>query len=105
VTEAILNVSGVEELHDVHIWTITSGIYALSTHVLIHDQMMSHTGEIIASINRELAEKFNITHTTFQLECEKCVDCAEGLVCQIQRPKEVSDVENKFSTKANGSSK
>ena len=88
VTETIKNVNGVVELHDIHIWTITSGIYALSTHILIQDQMLSHTSEIIATINRELEQKFNITHTTFQLECEKCDNCAQGLVCQIQRPEE-----------------
>jgi len=89
VTEVIKGVKGVVELHDVHIWTITSGIYALSTHILIEDQMLSHTSEIIAEINRELEQKFNITHTTFQLECEKCDNCAQGLVCQIQRHEDV----------------
>jgi cobalt-zinc-cadmium efflux system protein len=88
VTEAIKGVQGVVELHDLHIWTITSGIYALSTHILIQDQMLSRTREITAAINRELDKKFNITHTTFQLENEKCEDCAEGLVCQIQRPED-----------------
>ena len=88
VTEVIKGVKGVVELHDLHIWTITSGIYALSTHILIQDQMLSRAGEITATVNRELAQKFNITHTTFQLENEKCENCAEGLVCQIQRPEE-----------------
>jgi len=89
VTEVVKGVKGVVELHDVHIWIITSGIYALSTHILIEDQMLSHTSEIIAEINRELEQKFNITHTTFQLECEKCDNCAQGLVCQIQRHEDV----------------
>ena len=88
VTEVIKGVKGVVELHDLHIWTITSGIYALSTHILIQDQMLSRAGEITTAINRELAQKFNITHTTFQLENEKCENCAEGLVCQIHRPEE-----------------
>ena len=46
---------------------------------------LEHIDEIIATINHELEQKFNITHTTFQLECEKCDNCAQGLVCQIQR--------------------
>lgn len=87
VTQAIMSVKGVRELHDVHIWTITSGINALSTHVLVDDQLMSHTGEIITAINGEL-QKFNITHTTLQLECDKCTTCSEGLVCQMQRTEE-----------------
>lgn len=90
VTQAILSVEGVKELHDVHIWTITSGIIALSTHVLVEDQLMSRTGEIINSINNEL-QKFNITHTTLQLECEKCTTCSQGLVCKMQRTEEVEN--------------
>lgn len=76
----IKSVSGVEDVHDLHIWTITSGIYALSTHLLIEDQMVSRTGEIVAAINRDLARHFNITHTTLQLECESCPG---GFVCDI----------------------
>jgi len=89
VLEVVKNIPGVEDLHDVHIWTITSSIYALSTHIIIQDRMLSRTAEIIAAINRELAQQFNITHTTIQLECEKCENCAEGLVCQIHRSEEV----------------
>ena len=88
VTETIKSVKGVKELHDLHIWTITSGIYALSTHILIEDQMLSRTAEILTVIKSELEQKFNITHTTFQLETEKCDTCAAGLVCQIHRPGE-----------------
>jgi cobalt-zinc-cadmium efflux system protein len=90
VTAAIKSIKGVVELHDLHVWTITSGIYALSTHILIEDQMLSRAAEITAAINRELAQKFNITHTTFQLENEKCENCADGLVCRMQRA-EVQD--------------
>jgi cobalt-zinc-cadmium efflux system protein len=88
VTETVMGVKGVVELHDLHVWTITSGIYALSTHVLIEDQMLSRTREITDEINHLLAQKFNIMHTTFQLENEKSADCAEGLVCQMQRTEE-----------------
>ena len=88
VAETIKSVQGVVELHDLHIWTITSGIYALSTHILIQDQMLSRTREITAAINHELEQKFNITHTTFQMENEKCENCADGLVCQMQRHEE-----------------
>jgi cobalt-zinc-cadmium efflux system protein len=88
VAVAIKSVQGVVELHDLHIWTITSGIYALSTHILIQDQMLSRTREITAAINRELEQKFSITHTTFQMENEKCENCADGLVCQMQRHEE-----------------
>jgi cobalt-zinc-cadmium efflux system protein len=79
-------IPGVDDVHDIHLWTITSGIYALSLHVIVQDRMLSHTQEIVSTINHEMAEHFSITHTTLQLECEKCETCAEGLVCQIGRP-------------------
>jgi cobalt-zinc-cadmium efflux system protein len=85
VSEAIKSVPGVVELHDLHVWTITSGIYALSTHILIEDQMLSRAADITSALNRKLEQQFNITHTTFQLENEKCENCAEGLVCHMQR--------------------
>jgi len=83
VTAAVHSVKGVLETHDMHIWTITSGIYALSTHIVVDDILVSHTSEIVADINRILQEKFNITHTTLQLECAKGFACSAGLSCQL----------------------
>jgi cobalt-zinc-cadmium efflux system protein len=80
LTAAVKNVPGVEDLHDVHIWTITSGIYALSAHLKIADQMVSESGDILVKVNEILAHDFNITHTTLQLECESC---PTGLVCNL----------------------
>jgi cobalt-zinc-cadmium efflux system protein len=86
VISVIKGVEGVKDIHDIHVWTITSGIHALSTHVLIEDQRLSHTREIVDSINHEMAERFGITHTTLQLECDRCENCAEGFICEIARP-------------------
>ncbi len=80
VTAAVKNVPGVEDLHDVHIWTITSGIYALSAHLSIADQTVSQSCDILTKVNEVLAENFNITHTTLQLECQSC---PTGLVCNL----------------------
>ena len=86
VIEIIKNVSGVEEVHDIHIWTITSGIPALSAHLLIEEQTVSKSAEIVEAVNQDLARNFNITHTTLQLECEKCESCPSGFICEIRRP-------------------
>lgn len=88
VIETIKNVSGVEDVHDIHIWTITSGIHALSTHLLIDDQMVSRSAEIVEAVNQDLAQQFDIAHTTLQLECEKCESCPSGIICNISRPEE-----------------
>jgi len=74
---------GVTDVHDIHIWTITSGIYALSAHISIEDQQVSRSADIIKAANEKLGKKFSITHTTLQLECEHC---PTGLVCVIHNP-------------------
>jgi cobalt-zinc-cadmium efflux system protein len=80
VIEMIKSIAGVEDVHDIHIWTITSGMHALSAHLRIEDQIVSRSTEIVTRVNQELAQHFNITHTTLQLECESC---PTGLVCEI----------------------
>ncbi|MBI2979228.1 MAG: cation transporter [Chloroflexi bacterium] len=85
VVGKIKAIPGVEDVHDIHIWTITSQIHALSAHLLITDQKVSQSSEIMAAVNQDLAEHFNITHTTLQLECEKCAVCPTGFICDISR--------------------
>ena len=85
VIEKIKDVVGVEEVHDIHIWTITSGIHALSAHLIIEDQMVSRSAEIVEAVNQDLTRLFDITHTTLQLECEKCESCPSGIICNIRR--------------------
>jgi cobalt-zinc-cadmium efflux system protein len=82
VAAAVKKVPGVADLHDIHVWTITSGIYALSAHLSIADQTVSQSCDIITRVNRVLADDFNITHTTLQLECDSC---PTGLVCNLPR--------------------
>lgn len=82
VARVIMNIPDVESAHDIHVWTITSNIYALSAHLIIKDQQVSRSSEIVEAVNQELAKHFNITHTTLQLECESC---PTGFVCGIHR--------------------
>ncbi len=83
VIENIKEVSGVEDVHDIHIWTITSNIHALSAHLSIEDQRVSQSVAIVEAVNKDLARRFNITHTTLQLECKSC---PSGLVCELIQP-------------------
>jgi cobalt-zinc-cadmium efflux system protein len=80
VVEEIKGIPGVEDVHDIHVWTITSGVNLLSAHLLIGDQMVSKSAEVVARVNEELAKHFHINHTTLQLEC---VTCATGLICDM----------------------
>ena len=72
VATEIAQVKGVREAYHIHVWTITSGVYALSAHVLIDDQPVSGCRNIVDEIKELLSEKFNVLHSTIQLECDKC---------------------------------
>jgi cobalt-zinc-cadmium efflux system protein len=58
-------IEGLEEVHDVHVWTLTSGFVAMSGHGVIDDLSVHRT--ILDEINRRLNER-GISHVTFQLE-------------------------------------
>ena len=72
VAAEIGKVRGVREAYHIHVWTITSGVYAMSAHVLIDDQPVSRSRDILDEIRELLSEKFKVLHSTIQLECEKC---------------------------------
>lgn len=70
VISRLEQISGVEGAHDIHIWTITSGMYAMSVHIDTKDMPISKTAAISREINRILVEKFRIGHTVIQYGCE-----------------------------------
>ena len=66
IKDSILKVKGVTGVFDLHIWTITSGIHALSAHVVILDNNKSK--EVLQEINSILEKNFSINHATIQVE-------------------------------------
>jgi cobalt-zinc-cadmium efflux system protein len=72
VAAELAKVKGVREAYHIHAWTITSGVYALSAHVLIDDQPVSGSRELLDTIRALLADRFKVLHSTIQLECERC---------------------------------
>lgn len=77
VSSDIRKIPSVKEVHDLHIWSIGSDVYALSAHVLIDTKDANSINKIITEINDMLKATYNITHTVIQTECEQCVN-AEG---------------------------
>lgn len=61
-------VPGVKAVHDLHVWTITSGFDALSAHVVVDPCSTGEGDSILRAVNDALREKFGITHATIQLE-------------------------------------
>ncbi len=72
VISEVKKIEGIKDVHHVHIWTITSGYRALSAHIEISDALISQCGGLLDKVSRLLHEKFDIEHSTLQLECESC---------------------------------
>ena len=60
---------GVVEVHDLHVWEVTSGFPALSAHVIVGSGRDCH--ELRRALQRELAERFGVRHTTLQVDHER----------------------------------
>jgi cobalt-zinc-cadmium efflux system protein len=66
VEEAMRLSPGVRAVHDLHIWTITSGRHAVTAHVVINDASESY--RILRELREMLARRFALTHSTIQIE-------------------------------------
>ncbi|MFN2383623.1 MAG: cation diffusion facilitator family transporter [Gemmatimonadota bacterium] len=70
---AMAQVEGVEGVHDLHVWTITSGIVSLSAHVVVPDPRFHQA--VLDGIRDVLETEFTITHITLQCEAAPCPQC------------------------------
>lgn len=68
----------VQDVHDLHIWSLGSSTHALSCHVLIDDMPPSESEPILHELNRVLDERFQIRHTTIQFEHAQCESHSSG---------------------------
>ncbi|MGK5084735.1 cation diffusion facilitator family transporter [Bdellovibrionota bacterium FG-1] len=77
VRQDLKAIAGVQEVHDLHIWTVTSGKHALSVHIIA-----GAAQNLLNHVNALLKERYGIIHTTVQIEhpeefrSENCYDCA-----------------------------
>jgi cobalt-zinc-cadmium efflux system protein len=65
--EQLGSVQGVNSVHDLHVWTLTSGILAMSCHV-VADEDNFNRAELLGRVNDVARERFHIDHTTIQIE-------------------------------------
>ena len=68
VQQALEGVEGVSKVHDLHVWAVTSDIFTLSAHAVVENGGDFH--QVLNGIEDTLKERFNIEHTTIQLEIE-----------------------------------
>ena len=79
----ISGVDGVLSVHDLHVWSITSGANALTAHIVVSGELSVREAErILREISHEM-EHLGITHTTLQLESSDN-ECADELICEVR---------------------
>ncbi len=68
--EHILGVDGVVDVHDLHVWTITSGMPVMSAHVVVDESVegMNQAHAVLDRLNSCLSSHFDVEHSTFQIE-------------------------------------
>ncbi len=90
----MLRIEGVQDVHDLHVWCITSNMYALSCHAMIDDVLQSKSSSILQSMNKMLSERYHIGHATIQFECNPHQEqyCSvDGLYCRMDASEDSHD--------------
>ena len=72
VEETIAGVHGVLAVHDLHVWTVGSGMVCCSCHVMVNEQSVRSGENVLRAVTEELEHHFGIAHTTIQVEVEGC---------------------------------
>lgn len=68
VRDHLLTQPGVIDVHDLHAWTITSGVPVMSAHVVVEDGRLADCGQILDDLHACLAGHFDVEHSTLQIE-------------------------------------
>jgi cobalt-zinc-cadmium efflux system protein len=82
VEDAIRSIDGVNDVHDLHVWSIGSETHALSCHIAIADIPPSASERILREVKDRLLHDFRIEHTTIQFEHVEC-EVAHGCVIPV----------------------
>jgi cobalt-zinc-cadmium efflux system protein len=70
--ETLKKVPGVKDVHDVHVWSISPELHAMSGHIQIEDLLTSQAAEIRTNVEKVVRDQYGILHTTFQTEFGPC---------------------------------
>lgn len=87
LAEDLRTISGVNDVHDLHAWSIGSASHALSCHISIADIPPSESEAILRDVQQRLRQKFHIDHTTIQFEHAVC-EVAHGCIIPVPQPED-----------------
>jgi cobalt-zinc-cadmium efflux system protein len=82
VISVIKGVSGVLDVHDLHVWMVGPGVVACSCHILVAEQSVREGQQVLRAVVHDIEHRFHITHTTVQVEVEGCE--ANDMYCMGQ---------------------
>jgi cobalt-zinc-cadmium efflux system protein len=89
LTATMASVSGVGEVHDLHVWSLSREIRLLSAHLVMTDHPSLEEAQAVGDrVKATIAARFGISHTTLELECERCND--EEDPCEMERMEDAS---------------
>jgi cobalt-zinc-cadmium efflux system protein len=75
LTAAMSTVDGVESVHDLHVWSLSSEVRALSAHLVLAGHPSLEEAQVVGErVKDAVGPPFSIAHSTLELECEPCVD-------------------------------
>ena len=70
-----VRVPGVAEVHDLHVWSLSSDVRALSAHVVLSGHPTLEEAQVVGDhVKAAIGAPFTIAHSTLELECERCID-------------------------------
>ncbi|HEY50798.1 MAG TPA: cation transporter [Dehalococcoidia bacterium] len=82
MAQDLQKIPGVKGVHDVHVWSISPELHAMSCHVLVDDMRMSQAQEIREQVETVLRQRFDIEHSALQMECQECAE--NDLFCSLK---------------------
>ena len=88
IRTAVQTIEGVVNVHDLHVWSLTSQSHAMACHVQVVEMQLAQCEDLLARINHQLRDHFGIQHATIQLEVTDCAT-VDGCVS----PPEVAEVD------------
>jgi cobalt-zinc-cadmium efflux system protein len=77
---AIKGVSGVLDVHDLHVWMVGPGVVACSCHIVVTERTIREGQQVLRAVVHDIEHRFHITHTTVQVEVEGCE--ADDMYCR-----------------------
>jgi cobalt-zinc-cadmium efflux system protein len=94
VEQTIAGVHGVLAVHDLHVWTVGSGMVCCSCHVMVNEQSVRSGENVLRAVTEELEHHFSIAHTTIQVEVEGCDPNDMYCVQRAARPEQAKSVKH-----------